>query len=441
MDESPSVSAYEDLFRYFVEGFEAYRTPAGARARYPGSPSFRGPKEDSIEGFTRMSPLFAAWLSSGRMRRIPLRSGTEVDLVETLRRGVVAGTNPASPDYWGEIKDWDQRIVEAADVALCVWLLPTELWAELEPHDRKNLVRWLSGVNGKQTADNNWHLFVVFVNAVLRGLNQPFDAPEMKRRYDRFKSFYRGEGWFSDGPESRFDYYNSWGIHYLLYWLQRVDPEWDRDFLTGARKEFISKFKYLFTPRGFPILGRSVCYRMAAPTALLLGHASDPNSVTAGEARRALDVTWRYFVSMGGVRDGRVTQGYCDDDVDTLDEYLSPGSCLWSLRSLVAALTFPKQSEFWSSPGDPLPVERESFRFAIEATGWRVVGDRDTGTVSVEILANEQSSRRVVVQNQRLYERYLELTFCRASRPPNDGAKYGLAVYSSARPFCGCTAR
>ncbi|MDQ3138175.1 MAG: DUF2264 domain-containing protein [Gemmatimonadota bacterium] len=40
-----------------------------------------------------------------------------MNLIDLIRRGLLSGTDPASPAYWGPITDYDQRMVEAADVA------------------------------------------------------------------------------------------------------------------------------------------------------------------------------------------------------------------------------------------------------------------------------------------------------------------------------------
>jgi hypothetical protein len=128
---APDVKAYNDLFSYFVEGFEAYRTPHGANAVYPGLPSRNGPASDELEGFSRIVPLMGAWVHSGRPRTLKLNNGVLVDLVATFRRGLIAGTDPHSREYWGQIHDYNQRIVEASDIALALWLYGNRVWPQL----------------------------------------------------------------------------------------------------------------------------------------------------------------------------------------------------------------------------------------------------------------------------------------------------------------------
>jgi hypothetical protein len=433
--DAPSAEWYERLFGYFAEGFMLRRSAAGAHALYRGWRSFNGARCDSMEGFSRMAPLLGGWLHAGRQRHLALARG-RVDLAEVLHDGFVAGSDSASPEYWGSIRDRDQRIVEAADLALALWLARESVWAALTAGQRTRVAAWLSGVNGKETADNNWHLFIVLINAVLRALDAGGDRGEMARRYSRFKSFYRGDGWFSDGPHEKFDYYIAWGIHYPLHWLRRIDPAWDAGFLRTVQGEFAEWFRFFFGPCGFPILGRSVCYRLAAPAPLVQIQLTEPDRVSPGQARRALDLTWRYFIRSGAVQDGTVTQGYGADDPSMLDNYSGPASCLWSLRSLVAALALPPDAAFWRSPGEPLPVERADFKLLMPVPGWTVSGTAATGDIVIERKSGYQNGAEVL-QAYPQWRRWMDRLLGRARRPGNLLAKYELKRYSSAQPFCG----
>jgi hypothetical protein len=433
--DAPSAQAYERLFAYFVHGFLRRRSAHGALARYRGWPSFNGPRCDALEGFSRFAPLLGAWLQSDRSRELLLASG-KVDLLDLLCAGLVAGTDPRSPEYWGAIRHRDQRIVEAADLALALWLGRDSVWTSLTQAQRGALAAWLAGVNGKETADNNWHLFVVLVNAVLQALGAGGDRGEMARRYGRFKSFYRGEGWFSDGPHDKFDYYIAWGIHYPLWWLRRIVPDWDAGFLRHAQREFAASFRFFFGPWGFPILGRSLCYRIAAPAPLVQIQDSDSDCISPGHARRALDLTWRHFIRFGAVVDGTLTQGYGADDPSMLDNYSGPASCLWSLRSLVAALAFPAHAAFWQASAAPLPVELSDFRLTLPVPGWTLVGTRSTGDVVIERKSG-YADVADVLQQYPVWRRPIDRLLKRARRPSNALAKYELRRYSSAQPFCG----
>jgi hypothetical protein len=423
-----SPADYDSLAIYFMQGFDKFKTPSGSAAAYPGLPSEHGEQVDEFEGFSRMAPLWAVWVASGRPAQIGNSGGEQIDLVAEFRRGLLAGTDKNSKSYWGEIGNNDQRIVEACDIALALWLSRDHVWEKFTPAEQKQVAAWLQQVNGKEVFDNNWHLFVVFVDAVLEKLGSVDNRAEALKHYLRLKQFYRGEGWFSDGPNDVYDYYNAWGIHYQLFWLQQVSPEWDKEFIDQARSQFVSSYRLLMTPAGFPILGRSVCYRMAAPAPLILNQF-DRQHVNAAEARRALDTNWRYFIQHGGVKDGNITQGYCGSDPNILDRYSGPASCLWGLRSLIAALYLPRKSEFWQAAGGKLAVEQADVAVKIKSIGWRVRGYKKTG--DVEIVPNHEPKNPFLQAESNKDPK-------KPLRPDNFQAKYGAAVYRSNPPFCGC---
>lgn len=421
---------YLRLAIYFENGFLAYRDPDGSTASYPGLQSSHGHRMDSIEGFTRMAPLLAVCLRS-RSDASP----AELDRTrQVLLDGWNNGTDPDSSGYWGSIHDNDQRVVEAADIALSIWLLRDSLWLELPVRTRERVFQWLLEVNHKQIPDNNWHLFVTYVDVVAASLGYPADMNEARSHFDRFRSFYAGGGWFSDGPDRRFDFYNAWGIAYQLFWLQQVAPDFAGDFIPNAIDAFAQNLQYLVGPEGIPIMGRSVCYRMAIAAPLILDQAFAKPSVHASVAHRALDTTWRYFIQHGGVTAGGITQGYCGSDARLLDNYSGPASCLWGLRSLISALYLSSSDRLWTAPEEPLPVEQADYTVTFPGPGWTVVGRKP----DVIVIHTGSSVSTDTLESEPRWKAALDWLLDKAHRPENLRAKYDLAQYRSDRPFCGC---
>jgi hypothetical protein len=432
----PPEARYEWLFSYFLTGFLAYQGPSPSLVFYPGARSFWGARTDAMEGVTRMLPLLSAWLAAGRPKVIVTLTGKPADLQEMVAQALIAGTDSESPGYWGDIAPRRQQMVEAADVALALWLSRRYVWDRLDGRQRNRIVDWLLQINSGEIYDNNWHLFPVLVNLAAAALGASHDSKVAERHYLRFKSFYRGDGWFSDGPGGVFDYYNAWGIHYSLFWIDQMAPDFDRSFIREALQDFLRNYVYFLSPQGFPILGRSVCYRLAAASPLIAGHLQDPDLVGGGLARRALEAIFRYFVPRGAVAQGAVTQGYCGPDLRFLENYSGQGSCLWSLRSLILAFFCPEGSPFWTAPAEPLPIEKGNFRHVIPSTGWTVTGNQQTQ----EIVIDTGGPLRMPppVEDYTLFRRFLSLFFKRTFRPDNYSQKYELSHYSSKKPFCGC---
>lgn len=425
---------YSRLFSYLASGLLYYGTSDCARAYYPGASSTHEAVVDAMEGFCRVLPMVSAWICSGRPSVIRNFDGEQRDLMGFAKEGLLAGTNPKSNGFWGNIGDRDQRIVEAADIALSVWLLRGRLWPQLSSSEKEIISKWLLSVNGKSIPDNNWHLFPILVNEVLFSLGYPGDRTSCLWHYRRLKSFYQGDGWFSDGPGGSIDYYNAWCIHYALFWINLINPTLDPEFIDSSLNEFVRSYKYFFSTEGIPITGRSICYRMAAPAPLIAAATRGLSSISAGMARRALDCVWKHFVRRGAVRNGRITQGYWQQEPSLLDNYSGPGSSLWSTRSLTLAFYNPPRSNFWTAPLEALPVEQDDFAIIIPAIRWEIRGFKLTGEVQI-IKKDKNGIISKPVKTPSLRDRFLVSVLGLPHRPQNRFAVNDLHKYSSLCPF------
>lgn len=432
LDRDASAEArYEALLRYFLRGFAAYATPDRARVQYPGMASVMGYRLDGLIGFARTAPLLAAWVQSGRGAVVvDDDTGASIDLVDRLEQGILAGTDPASPAYWGEMHAHDQRIVEAADIARVLWLTRDLLWNEWTDNQRRQVAGWLLQVNAMATHRNNWLLFPVVVNCALSALGCQ-DA-RREPRYDQFKQDYLDHGWFFDRPRG-VDFYNTWGITYDLFWIHLLQPEFDRDFIRAALTQSAWLTSHLIAPDGIPILGRSICYRTAVPVPVIADTFINGAATSQGLGRRALDVVWRYFVAHGSLRNGSLTQGYFDNDPRFVDPYTGPGSSHWGLRSLVLALMHGRGAAFWTAPEVALPVEVGDYRLDLPKLGWIVSGNRQSGEIAIAIPRNRH--RAIPLEPCTMRMRWAERIARQPLRPRNLAIKYDAAIYSSLRPF------
>jgi hypothetical protein len=135
-----------------------------------------------------------------------------------------------------------------------------------------------------------------------------------------------------------------------------------------------------------------------------------------------------------------VTQGYCGPDLRLVDNYSGPSSCLWSLRSLILAFMAPADAPLWVAPPEALPIDRGDYVWAIPEIGWRIVGDAASGDVRIVRgdAAVDQAPNLGTVEAFGALRRLASAVLWRPFRPENNAAKYGLPVYSSRQPFCGC---
>lgn len=431
-DTTDSEQRYKELFDYFLSGAVRYSSPLHERIFYPGAPSGGGYQLNGLEGFARTGTLLAAWIASGRERVVvDAESGQRVDLVEFLKSGVLTGTNPEAAEYWGRIRDFDQRLIEAADIARIVWMTRETIWQKLDAGQQTQIANWLEQTSGVATHDNNWLLFPVTVAAALKALGR-HPRSDARALYDHYKSFYRESGWFWDDP-GVVDYYNAWGIDYELFWIDRLDPTFDPDFIRQTMRQSADLTSHLIGPAGIPIMGRSVCYRTAVPVPIIAESLLDPDAETEGLAHRALDAVWRHFIAHGSLRDGALTQGYYGTDLRFVDQYTGAGSCHWGLRSLVLALFHDKEAAFWAGPEVPLPIERGDYRMEYDKLGWIISGRKSSGEIRIEIPKNQATDIRA--SDYSWWRKMLEVVVRRPLRPENRRIKYERPVYTSARFF------
>ena len=155
-------------------------TPGKARV-YVGQGSAHYSEDVSgMEGWSR-----ALW------GLVPLMMGRcpEAEPLWTLwREGLIHGTDPAHAEYWGDIGDYDQRMVEMAVIGCGLCFVPDRFWHGLSPAQRENLYRWLDQINRFDMPKNNWRFFRILVNIGFLKTGQPVDRDRMKEDLDLLES-------------------------------------------------------------------------------------------------------------------------------------------------------------------------------------------------------------------------------------------------------------
>lgn len=420
---------YRRLALHLLEGWSQYRSPDGARAHYPGLPSEAGRAADGLEGFSRMLPLAAVLLLRGEDPPV----GPELRLSEAIRFGLLAGTNDTHPAYWGSMRAYSPQYVEAADIALGLWIARSVLWDSLSSAEKSQVSQWLAAALELLPHDGNWMVFPLLVHRSLQALGEDvsrFDA-RVQTHWERLLHLHRGRGWFHDPPHG-FDYYNAWSIHHAFYWLRQLDPSFGGAFVPEIQGEFASFLRHLIGPHGHPPLGRSTCYRMALVAPLMGSLEVVPGAVPPGQALRALDLSWSWFIGQGAVRAGGITAGLCHADPALQSGYSGPASCLWAARSLTVALDLDhRQTGLLDAPREPLPVEREAFVLRHAGTGWVVRGDPSTGHVVLDPNSRRRNAEAPALQEHGRIARGLEWLMHRPMRPDNRAALYERPRYAT----------
>lgn len=179
-------------------------SPSKARIRVPVSTATHFDETAAqLEGFAR--PLWAvgALLLGVEATSDPKLANSISEVVQPWIDGFVAGTDPEHPEYWGNINDMDQRMVEAEIISFALLSAPEKIFAPLSDQAKQNVTNWLSTLNGMEMPKNNWRWFRVFGNLALSKVcGVPFEdvRDELNSDLELLDTFYRMDGWSADGP-------------------------------------------------------------------------------------------------------------------------------------------------------------------------------------------------------------------------------------------------
>ncbi|MPY40387.1 DUF2264 domain-containing protein [Streptomyces phyllanthi] len=334
-----------DLVAPLVPYFSAGR----ARVRLGVNTALHEDTAAELESFAR--PLWGlAPLTAGK--------GT-VPHAELWLRGLAHGSDPAHPEYWGEPRDRDQRIVEMAAIGFALALAPEQWWDPLNGPERDRLGRWLLSALPRGTADNNWHFFPVLIALGLDRVGVPYDRSAITARLARLETFWLGDGWYADGPTERRDYYVPWAMHFygLLYSRLAADGEGYGERFRERAARFALDFRHWFADDGAAVpYGRSLTYRWAQAAFWGALPFAGVDALPWGEVKGYLlrHLRWWERRPVTGT-DGLLSIGYGYPQPALAEQYNAPGSPYWSLKTFLP-LALPEEHGFWTAAEKPVPA-------------------------------------------------------------------------------------
>ena len=339
----------EEALLQILEPIKGRFTAGNAGLRLGNFAAHYGEASAQMEAFSRMLwGLAPLWSQGGGAEYLPL-----------FRQGLVNGTDPDHPAYWGAVGDYDQKIVEMAAVALTLMLCGERL--DLSPREAENLHRWLSGVEGRALPRNNWLFFRVLVQAAFRRMGWAWNREQLEADLERLDGWYLGGGWYCDGQPSQVDYYVPFGMHYygLIYarFMAEEDPDRARRFRERAAR-FAQDYLYWFEDGGRAVpFGRSLTYRFAQgaffSALALAGVEALPWGVMKSRALGNLrDWLAQPIFSSGGL----LTVGYAYPNLCVSENYNAPGSPYWALKAFLC-LALPEEHPFWRAEEEAPALE------------------------------------------------------------------------------------
>lgn len=319
-------------------------SPGRARIHAGETGAVYPPDIAEMEAFAR--PLWAI---------IPMLAGGSecvLPLWELWKQGIISGTDPGHPEYWGEVKTTDQRLVEMAVFGMGMAMIPRTFYVELPQQAQGNLYRWLKQINACTLPKNNWVFFRILVNLGFETCGLPFDQAQVDKDFALVDEHYEGDGWYYDYQDQR-DYYVPWALHFygLLYAKLRPQSA-NAEKLLHRAGLFAPDFACWFDAGGEAIpYGRSLTYRFAQ-SAFFAAQAYagvKTDTVGYGEMKHLLLNNLRAWLRKPiFTRDDVLTIGYHYPNLHMAEGYNAPGSPYWAMKAFLC-LAMPEHHPFWQA--------------------------------------------------------------------------------------------
>ena len=284
-----------------------------------------------MECFGRLMAGIAPWLS------LPDDDTAEGLQRKQLREWALASyrnaVDPNSPDYlcWGIT---GQNLVDGAYIAESFLRAYDALWMPLDSLTKARYIHEFTCLRHIAPPYTNWLLFSSTIESFIAKTGGDYDTYRVNSACRKMEEWYVGDGWYADGPAFSFDYYSSYVFHpmYLetLQAMEDAQADTRLHYKKYHNRELLRCQKYaivlerFISPEGtFPVIGRSIPYRMAAlqPLALLAWYQTLPEELSNGQVRAALTkVMHRMFDKQQNFNEGGyLTIGFCGSQPNIAD--------------------------------------------------------------------------------------------------------------------------
>ncbi|KAK4552181.1 hypothetical protein LTR86_010535 [Recurvomyces mirabilis] len=339
-----------------LDPLEAGFSPECALVRVGGTGTRFDETAAQIEGFARplwgLAPLLAG--------------GVDYPKAHLWTKGFASGTDPNGAEFWGNMQDLDQRMVESCPIGYCLAIAGKHFWDPMTEAQKSNIAAWIGSMNDKEMPNTNWLWFRVFANLGLKANKAPYSAEQIEKDMVHLDTFHRGDGWSNDGPEgyTQMDYYSgSFAIQYLQLLYAQLngteDPKRAKEYKKRAQT-FALDFVHYQDPDGHSIpFGRSLTYRFATISfwsSFAFASVEPPAPSTWGMIKGLVLRNLRWWSKHHHIfqPNGMLNIGYTYPNYYLAENYNSPGSPYWCMLAF-ACLAQPADHPFWSSKEEAHP--------------------------------------------------------------------------------------
>lgn len=344
-----------DLFVKLTSPLEGHYSPGCAFLELDYFGAHYDVKSSYMEGFSRVVWGLAPFLAGGG----------KSELLNNYIKGIKNGTDPQSNEYWGNLHDVDQKLVELAPIAFFLLVAPEYAWMPLDEETKENLVTYLYRANEVVVPRSNWLFFRILINIALKKTGNSYSKEKLNEDLEYVDSFYIGNGYYTDGIGGQVDYYNPFAIHFysLIYakFMKSEDAKRCERFIERA-SDFAKQFIHWFDNCGRAIpFGRSMTYRFAMSAFFGALAFCDVEAIPWSTMKAVVMKNMRWWMQQPiFARDGVLTVGYAYPNLIMSEEYNSPASPYWALKWFIL-LAVDENHPFWKAEEDEtLPNKKVS---------------------------------------------------------------------------------
>lgn len=318
-----------------------------------------------MECFGRLMAGLAPWLSlpdddtaEGQQRK---------QLREWALKSYAQSVDPESKDYLLWRKE-GQPLVDAAYIAESFLRGYDALWVPLDDLTKQRYIAEFQQLRRVDPPYTNWLLFSSTVECFLKKAGAQTDYYRITSALRKVDEWYVGDGWYSDGEDFAFDYYNSFVIHPMYVECLEVMTNGGKQNIWNVKggnfpnalkrmQRFGMILERFVSPEGtFPVFGRSITYRTGVlqPLALLSLRGWLPKELPAGQVRAAMTaVIQRMFGDNRNFNaEGYLTLGFNGSQPNISDWYTNNGS-LYLASLAFLPLGLPADAPFWTDAPQP----------------------------------------------------------------------------------------
>lgn len=342
------VQALADLIDPVYQLMADEHTPGRVRISDSGS-VYDEPRRE-VEGFLR-----TLW-GIGPLCNTEARAQKYAKSYTPATAGILAGCDPSSPYYWGQLEDYDQLFVEMGSLATFLIMTQDFFYNKLDTKDQQNIYTWLDQINHHTIPKTNWLFFRVLVNSFFQraGLVLPTDQPQADLQ--ELDTYYLKDGWYFDGYNTQIDYYIPFGMQYygVLYTALAADSNEKHVQLFAQRaRQFGKTFKNWFAKNGTALpFGRSQTYRFAQSAFWAVSAYTNTtlDELTLGESKYLLTENMHQWFKLPiFTSDNFLSIGYGYPNLVFAEGYNAPGSPYWAMKNFIV-LALPDDDPYWTTP-------------------------------------------------------------------------------------------